>query len=278
MSEQKSSTNDYAVAQALNERAWQILWYVADLYPLYEKDRDIVNRNYIFLVHELEKIYNRNDKLQAIEPKSAWQQYELIDGNEKHFIELQDDRTGDTGQAHTAKVKRLCILSEVEEPVFTKQQKELVKATDKIIAVLAKTSKEEQAQAEAFRQKSRNWYISEYTLTYKYGAIIVNDVLKLKKAHDGSALDELMLQACQSPNKIFAFTPKKPTERSVSIILSSAGFTEPLRRLFFPETGKSRGVFFRPNVSHEKAKAEHIDTAELDQQLKELGATTESLS
>ena len=278
MNKDFNQANDYALAYELNSRVWQILWYVADLYPFFGKDLDKINRNYIFLVQELLDIYERNKELQDIEPKPIWQQYKHIDGYEKEIADLQDDRTGDTGQLHTAAVKRLCIISTKEDSELSERQKDLITEADEIIAVLVHTFEEEKTQAEAFRQNNRDWYISEYKLTYQYGAIIVNDVLKLKKAHDGSALDELMLQAFRSPNKIFPFTPKKPTERSVSIILSSAGFTEPLRRLFFPEAGKSRGVFFRPNVSHEKAKAEHIDTTELDQRLKELGATTESPS
>lgn len=277
MSDENNKTNDYAIAHALNIRAWQVLWHVADLYPLYDEDRRVVNRNYIVLVHELEKLYDQNKELQDIEPKPTWQLFNLIDGNEPHIIELQDDRTGDTGQAHTAKVERLCILAGVEEPIFTAEQKGLVMETDKIIATLTKFVDKEKAYVEASKKKKHDWYISEYTLSYNYGTILINGVLKIKKAHDGSALDSLMLQSRENPNKIFSFTPKKPTKRTVSTILSSAGFTSTLRQLFFPETGKSRGVLFRPSISSDTTTVERIDTANLDLQLKELGAITSTI-
>lgn len=276
MSEQKSNANDYALAYALNNRAWRVLWYVADLYPLYAKDLDVVNRNYIVLVHELEKLYNQNKELQDIEPKPTWQRYNLIDGNEPYIIELQDDRTGDTGQAHTAKVKRLCILAEVEEPVLNQKQKELIAETDRIIATMNKTIDDEKAQLEAIKQRRRDWYIPEYTLTYKYGLIVINDVLKLKKAHDGSVLDNLIKQALENPNEIFK--PTLNTKRTLGTILNNAGFNPTLRKLFFPMAGKSRGVLFRSSVSNDTAEAERVDTTELDLQLKELGATTKPIS
>jgi hypothetical protein len=280
MSEQKSNTNDYAVAQALNERVWKVLWYFAELHPLYPKDLDVVNRNYIFLVQELMQIYEGNKELQGITPKAAWQRFELIDGNEEYIVELQDDRTGDTGQAHTAKVKRLCIISGIEEPTLTPHQKKLIDEADKIIATLIKNVEEESAQLEAIRQNKRDWYISEYKLTYDVikGAIKINDVYQLNKrsTNDGSNIDNLLKQAIfENPNKLFV-PELNQTKKNLSTILNNAGFDTTLRQLFFTTAREDRGVFCRPAVTRAEADAEGIDTTELDIKLKEAGAITKS--
>lgn len=145
--------NDYAVAKSLNERVWKILWHVADLYPFYEKDLDKINRNYIYLVQELSEIYANNKELQGIEPKPTWQLYKQIDGHEKSIAELQDDRTGDTGQTHTAEVKRLCIIKGKEEPALNVRQKKLITEADEIIAVLTKEAEEERKHLQALQQQ-----------------------------------------------------------------------------------------------------------------------------
>lgn len=279
MSEQKTNANDYAVAQALNERVWKVLWYFADLHPLYAKDLDVVNRNYIFLAHELEQIYARNQELQEINPKAVWQRYELIDGNENYIVELQDDRTGDTGQAHTAKVKRLCMISEVEKPVFTPQQKKLIEEADRIIATLAKNVEEEQAHLETIRRRKRE-YIPEYTLVYDeiQGAIKINGVYKLNKRSTNydSNIDKLLKQALARPNELFV-PELNNTKKNISTILSNAGLDTTLRRLFFPTAREDRGILCRPVVTRAEVDAEGIDTTELDLILKEAGGATEPL-
>lgn len=280
MSEQKSNANDYALAYALNNRAWRVLWYVAELHPLYPKDLDVVNRNYIVLTHELEKLYNQNKELQDIEPKPTWQRYNLIEGNEPHIVELQNDRTGDTGQAHTAKVKRLCILADVEEPVLTQEQKELISKTDKIIATMNKTIDDEKAQLEAIKQQRRDWYIPEYALTYDEirGTIKINDVYQLNKrsTNDGSNIDNLLKQAIiENPNQLFV-PELNQTKKNLSTILNNAGFDTTLRQLFFTTAREDRGIFCRPIVTRAEADAEGIETAELDLKLKEAGAITKS--
>lgn len=153
MSERNNAANDYAIALCLNKRVWRILWDVADLYPLQDKDLDKINRNYIFLVQELTEIYAHNKELQGIEPKPVWQRYKHIEGNEVSIAELQDDRTGDTGQNHTAAVKRLCIIQGKEEPDLNARQKELVTEADEIVEVLHNHAEEERKHLRALQQK-----------------------------------------------------------------------------------------------------------------------------
>jgi hypothetical protein len=226
------------------------------------------------------QIYEGNKELQGITPKAAWQRFELIDGNEEYIVELQDDRTGDTGQAHTAKVKRLCIISGIEEPTLTPHQKKLIDEADKIIATLIKNVEEESAQLEAIRQNKRDWYISEYKLTYDVikGAIKINDVYQLNKrsTNDGSNIDNLLKQAIfENPNKLFV-PELNQTKKNLSTILNNAGFDTTLRQLFFTTAREDRGVFCRPAVTRAEADAEGIDTTELDIKLKEAGAITKS--
>ena len=76
------------------------------------------------------------------------------------------------------------------------------------------------------------------------------------------------------PNTLF-----KPdlgqTSRNLSTVLSSAGFTPTLRRLFFPIVSKSKGILFRPTVTRQQADDEKLDTSDLDLKLKELDTASE---
>lgn len=281
MSEENNPANDYAVAKHLNERVWKILWYVADLYPFYGSDLDKINRNYILLVQELVEIYARNKELQSIEPKPEWRQYKHIEGYEPQIADLQDDRTGDTGQNHTAAVKRLCIIAGKEEPTLTKRQKDLVVEADEIIATLTKEVDKEKARTKALAQQRQDWIIPEYTLTYDdmRGVIKINGVYQLNKrsTNDGSNIDKLLKQALAQPNE--AFTPElNNTKKNLSTILSNVGFDTTLRQLFFPTARKGKGIHCRPKVTRAEADAEHIDTASLDLLLKEAGAITKPVS
>lgn len=266
-----NQANDYALAKCFNERAWRILWYVADLYPLYPHDLDKVNRNYIFLVKELLDIYDRNEELRDIRPKPSWQLYKHVDGYEKEIADLQDDRTGDTGQIHTASVTRLCILNGKEDPDLTEQQEQLITEADEIISVMGKEIDKEKAHAQAMKERRQ---IAEYKLSYDElrGKIIINDVYQLNKrsTNDGSNIDKLLKQALSQPNK--AFVPQLNTTKNLSTILNNAGFDPLLRQLFFPTARKGKGVFCRPIVTRAEADDEGIDTTNLDLKLKELGA------
>lgn len=273
MNKDFNQANDYALAKCLNERVWKILWYVADLYPFYAKDLDKINRNYIFLVKELLDIYDRNEELHDIEPKPLWQKYKHVDGYEEEIADLQDDRTGDTGQQHTAGVKRLCIITGKEDPDLTEQQKELIAEADEIITVMTKEIDEEKARSEAVRNR---FGILNYVLTYDdlRGIIKINEVYQLNKrsTNDGSNIDKLLKQALARPNE--AFIPElNDTQKNLSTILNNAGFDTTLRALFFPTARKGKGIYCRPTVTRAEADSEGIDTTELDHKLKELGYT-----
>jgi hypothetical protein len=156
-----TEANDYAVALCLNERVWKILWHVADLYPLQSKDMDKVNRNYILLVQELSEIYANNNELQQLEPKPAWQRFKQIETNQVAIADLQDDRTGDTGQAHTAEVKRLCIIKNKEMPDLNVRQKKLTSEADEIIAVLYKHAEDERKHLRVLQQQKLEQHAPE---------------------------------------------------------------------------------------------------------------------
>lgn len=160
---QSAEANDYAIAMCLNERVWKILWHVADLYPLQSNDLDKINRNYIYLVQELSEIYANNKELQQVEPKPAWQRYRQIEANEVSIADLQDDRTGDTGQAHTAEVRRLCIITGKEEPKLNARQSKLIAEADEIIVVLYKEAEEERKHLQALQQQKLEQKTTEDT-------------------------------------------------------------------------------------------------------------------
>lgn len=275
---QPTSSNDYLVAKALNESIRKIILtvLVADVFGLPEEHEiKELNRAYILLADELQKLYDRNPALSAIEPVPIWQHFDVLKTSTwKILNEYLEDENNDTGEAHIARIERLCILAGNDTPTYSPEQKKLIDYAETVTSKYTKMIDEVDAENKA--KKENDWYIPKYTLTYKYGLILINDVLKLKKAHDGSTLDNLMLHVIEHPNEISK--PKWDSERTISTTLSNAGFTSTLRKLFFPEVSKSRGVLFRPNITHETAKAERIDTTELDLQLKELGAATEPIA
>lgn len=273
-----SQANDYAVAKALNDLVNGImaLMYVAGAHEM-DKDHQVteLNRAYILLTHELEIIYARNPELLAIKPEPIWRRFDVLKYSNwdiKDYI----DNTDDTGHTHTIRVERLCIIAGVDDPKYTPEQQKLVESVD---TVARKYSKDLVKASEDIQEsKANEWQIPEYTLTYKQdGMVLINDVLKLKKAHAGSTTERLLEQALKSPQTLF-----KPdighTTRNLSTILSSAGFTKELRELFFPTVSNSKGVVFRPTITRQQAVDEKIDTSELDMKLKELGAKTEPKS
>lgn len=158
-----SKANDYVIALYLNERVWKILWHVADLYPLQNKDLAKVNRNYILLVQELLELYANNDVLIQLEPKPAWRQFKQIETNQVEIADLQGDRTGDTGQAHTAEIRRLCIIEGNDKPELNTKQMKLISESDEIIAVLHKHAEDEQKHLRALQQQNLEQSQSEDT-------------------------------------------------------------------------------------------------------------------
>lgn len=269
--------NDFALAKVLNERATSIIRMVANVFHngnSSTRDIDIqpVNKSYILIADELKRIYSHNQELTDISPSPIWQYFDIVEGFEWELSDHIYERQNDAGQHHNAQVNKLCIISGKNEPKYTPKIKKMVDDADKAIAEYKKEAKDLKNED---TDSDRYWLIPEYKLTYNLdGTILVNNVLKLKKAHAGSASDKLMEQATKQPEVLF-----KPElgqySRNLSTTLSGMGFSETLRALFFPVVSKDKGILFRQNVTRATADTEHIDTAELDLQLKKLGAYTE---
>lgn len=268
-----TNSDDYAVAYELNLRVLGLIMLVHFSHdPSVASIIDIqeINRVYILVVDELQKLYDNNPKLSEIKPEPIWKRFEVIKFYSKEIKEYVVAESHYGGN-HFAKVEKLCILSnaDVENPRYTPEQKRLIDRANEIVVDF------ESANEARNKNKANDWQIPEYTLTFNFdGTILINDALKLKKVHASSTTERLLDQAIKNPNTLF-----KPdigqTSRNLSTVLSGAGFTNELRALFFPVASKSRGVFFRPVVTRQQADDDNIDTAELDTRLKELGAKTE---
>jgi len=273
MTTNPNNSNDYAVAKVLSMELipFIALVRVADKMELPE-DYEInqLNRAYVFLVHELENLYNKHPKLAEINPEPFWKQFDVLITQTLKINEYLDNPEHDMGQAHIARLEKLCIVTGIESAELSSEQKKLIEqaadATQKYVQIL------DEARLDKNRKIEESWYIPEYRLSYQPdGTILVNDVLKLKKTHIASTLDHLLEQAFKNQNKLF--TPTLPqTARNLSTLLSSAGFTLTLRQLFFPVVSTRKGVFFRPVVTLQQARHEKIDTTKLDLILKALDA------
>lgn len=241
--------------------------------PAYGIDLSQLNKSYILLVNQLNLLYARTSELKNIEPDPAWLHFDILEGAEWDINQHIHQYNNDAGYNHIAQINRLCIIAGIEEPDITPTIKAILDEADAAIAVYdAELNKRISQEVET----TRDWYIPEYTLTYKPdGTILVNEVLKLKKTQAGSAPDKLLSQAIENPNKLF-----KPdighTTRNLSTILSSMGFSGTLRSLFFPSVNKVKGIIFRPVVSNDTAKADRINTNDLDTLLKKKGAKTKT--
>jgi hypothetical protein len=274
----KQHDNDYAVAQELNDCVLGIFSAIQNyqiIGRLKDFDPEELNRIYVLLVDELEKLYERNPKLAAIKPEPTWKQFEIIKNSLYSIQKYLEEH--DSGHLHRDKVEKLCIIAGNESPDFSPEQKKLVERSKTINAKYHNLLVEQYQKllAEAPDDDSRPprmWYIPEYTIEYKLdGTILINNALKLKKIHAGSTTERLMEQSIKNPEKLF-----KPslgqTARNVSTILSSAGFTPTLRQLFFPTVSDDKGIIFRPKVTREVALDEKIDLFELDAELHKAGA------
>lgn len=276
----QATDNDYAVAHAFNNCVLGIIAMILledVLGSSPEKEEfNKLNRAYVQVVEELEKIYDRNPKLSAIQVKPIWKRFDVLKTSVWDINEYLENRDNDLGQSHNARVEKLMILADKEIPDFTDEQKSLL---DQANSVRSKYGKLLDKFSKEWRENKLNdWQIPEYKIEYKPdGTILINQVLKLRKAHAGSITERLLEQSQKHPNEQF-----KPelgqTARNVSTVLNSAGFTPTLRQLFFPIVSGSKGILFRPNITREQADKEKINTAELDLTLKDLGAETEPKS
>ena len=276
ISKQSSNGNDYAVAKALNSEILKMIALIAmaDLIGLPE-DHEIkkLNRAYILVVNEIQDLYDQNPELAAIKPEPIWKCFDVLKTSSWEINEFLEDPENDLGQAHIARIDRLCILSGVDAPSFSTNQISHIEYAKKAISEYGQIIDDTNKKIVA--EKANQWRIPEYYLTYKLdGTIWINDLLKIKKANAGSTTERLIEQAIKNPNKLF-----KPdlgqVSRNLSTILSSAGFTKATKQLFFPTVSTSKGILFRPNISADQARIENIDTTKLDLILKGLGARTE---
>jgi hypothetical protein len=276
---QPTNSNDYAVAKALNTEVLTMIYsiMIADVFGLPE-DYEVteLNRAYVLLTNELQKLYDRTPELAAIKPEPLWERFDVLKTSAWEINEYLGDPDNDEGKAHIAKIERLCIIAGVETLELSPEQKRLLDYAmpirKKYVKIIDKVDAENKAK------KENNAYVPAYKLTYKPdGTILVNEVLKLKKIHAGSTTERLLEQAIKNPNTLFN-PDLGQTSRNISTVLNGAGFTPTLRQLFFPTVSKSKGIFFRPRITREEADSDNIDTTELDLTLKKLGATTEPKS
>jgi hypothetical protein len=271
-----NKVNDYAIAKALNKYVLDLLRifnYYQIIGPRQDFDLEEINQLYVLLVHELQKLYKNNQKLSSIKYEPIWKHIDYIkSGYETQKYLEEYDWT--TSNLHSVEVDRLFIVSRAKEPSYSHNQQELVNSTEAIITKYITVVLEEIGKLPTVELPNW-WYIPEYILTYKLdGSILINNALRLKRVHAGSTTERLLEQALKSPNKLFKPNLGK-TERNLSTVLSSAGFTPTLRALFFPTVSNDKGVLFRNSVTHSQALAERINTAELDRELIKAGVIPE---
>ncbi len=134
VTKQPTNSNDYAVARELNLLAMGMIMniYLADnagLSP--NKDIQEINRAYILLVDELQRLYDNNHKLASIEPEPIWKRFDVLKHSTQQVIKHISSES-DYGGGHYARVEKLCILANVETPKFTPKQKKLVDYVNRV--------------------------------------------------------------------------------------------------------------------------------------------------
>lgn len=275
---QPTNSNDYAVAHTLNDCVLGLVAMIVmeDTVGTPEGDDfNELNRAYVLVVDELEKIYKRNPELAAIKPEPIWKRFDVLKTSSWEINEYLNDPDNDLGQAHNARVEKLVIVAGKDTPDFTPEQKQLLDYANSIRIKYGKLL--DVLNKKRLAKKANDWQIPEYTLTYDdiRGTITINNVLRLNKrsTNDESSIDKILAKGMRRPDELF--DPQLNTSKSLSSIISNAGFTPTLRKLFFPVARKGKGVLLRPKVTRAEADAENIDTTELDLELKKLGAATE---
>lgn len=285
---QPTGDNDYAVARELHHHATELLLAVSRLNKAYNYDdpyaeyHEIImqmNRPYVLVVNELEKLYLKNKNLAKLNDdpatKATWTIFNTIESKDTDIYAHISDMNSTKDFAHLAQVNRLAIIAGSETPNFTPEQQKIVKLAEEVYVEYVKRHGEWSARRP--KKKSKGFhFIMNYKLKYEVnGSIVINDVLVLKKTQSGSAPRKLMEQALKHPYELF-----KPElgqlNRNLSNVLSDMGITGTLKELFFPIANKD-GVKFRPSVNYTTAEEERIDTVELDKKLKELGAETSTI-
>jgi hypothetical protein len=269
---QSTNSDVFPVARMLNTTLLAIVALVRTAKEMsLPEDYEVsdLNRAYVLLVDELENLYVNNPHLSEIKPEPFWKRYNVLKTMSWQILQYLDDSVHGKGQAHVARLDRLCIIADNETPQLSSEQLKLFESA--FGAIQKYSQKLDDTKSDTEERVEDSWYISKYWLDYELnGTILINGVLKLKKTHIASTIDKLLEQAIE--NQDVLFTPKLPqTARNLSTVLSSAGFSPVLRRLFFPTARKDK-VLFRPTVSFEEATSDGIETTELDLLLKALGA------
>ena len=288
MTKDTTNDNDYAVAKELHNRATELLGAVARINQVYNYDDPyseyhevimLINRPYVLVVHELEKLYAQNKTLAKLneEPrtKATWTLFNTIESTDQDINVYLREHKSTEDFAHLAQANRLAIIAGIETPSFTPEQQKIIDEADDVLVTFVKRVSEMSARRP--KKKSKGFYfIMNYKLKYEdNGSIVINDVLVLKKTQSGSAPRKLMEQALKHPYELF-----KPElgqlNRNLSNVLSDMGITGTLKEMFFPIANKD-GVKFRPTINYMTAEEERIDTKELEKKLKELGAETSTI-
>jgi hypothetical protein len=125
---QPTDNNDFAVARDLN---FLVIRLIMNIYlpkrAGVSTDLDLKELNwaYILLVDELQKLYDNNPKLAAIEPEPIWKHIDVLAYSIPLVVKHVFDHD-DHGGAHYARVEKLCILTNAATPHFTKKQKEVI--------------------------------------------------------------------------------------------------------------------------------------------------------
>lgn len=268
-----SKENDFAIAKLLYLELIPIIKLVRsagemDIPEDYQIDE--LNRAYVHIVHELEKLADKHLDFAQIKPEPIWRKYDVLKSNTWNIHDYYYEWKNSNNELYLARLDKLCIIAGSTEPIIPPELKNMLDSS----SVATKNYEEilDDAQLDINHKIEESWYIPEYNLLYEAdGTILVNDVMRLKKAQIDSATDKLLEQAFKKPNVLF--TPDLGiTSRNLSTHLSSAGFSPVLRRIFFPLVSKKFGIFFRPTVSWAQVHKEGVDTTELDNTLRQLGA------
>src|SRR5690606_32182715 len=73
-------------------------------------DIENLNRVYILLINELEKIYSQNPELLAIKPEPIWRHFDVLKYATQDIRDYIDNND-DIYTAHTLRIEKLCIIS-----------------------------------------------------------------------------------------------------------------------------------------------------------------------
>ncbi len=265
--------NDLSLARELGYTAERIIDLFFE-YDTSEVDISKINKLYVILVNELKNIYRELPfDLQHPHNSPKWMSFDHLENfadqtTSRAYRFLYFDKKQ---RLHNADLNALCIINNVDTPIMNSKLKDLLDCIDREIKDL-----ESKAAIIVEDPPHRNWFIPEYYIEYsEAGVISMNSVYIIKKTNAGSASTKIMEQIMNNPNSIFKPNLGKYS-RTLSTTLSSIGFSGTIRKIFLKVVSEDKGVIFRPNVSRETVDSEGINTEELDEELKKLGAMTEN--